>query len=553
MLPTVWIVLLIFTLMLFLPLGRSLALSISSATNLTLIAANVGAKGESSAGLNWVADSHTRVLALEDGVIDQSEREATMSTERTVGKMIAETTPDSLRTIEEHLPAVCYADRLKPLPGTKSEELLHNPNRGFRLELNMDIATGNLLESVMDARQYALTQIKYYEDEAPQLAQVYIYLTQYSAKDLDDRALINLQDYFAFFRKQNMQILLRFAYEYQETGPKIGPTTEQMLRHIEQLRDIVAQNNDIIHVIQAGFIGMWGEWHNAKYEHDKRQVLEAIIDMTPPDKVVQVRLASYKDVLRKDDLRRDRVSYHDDYLVGVDHAWSTALPASPLYAMYITDCRNMLVDGEMPWGKDKYFNNGVIDGVGVAKRLMNHYFSTMSIVHNYKESGPFITHNMQEWKKIIVDAAFLDDNEFRYAPAWLKDSDGNPITRSLFEYIRDYLGYYIEAHNAKADVSGNQVEVSLELTNYGFSAPHGMSKLEVVITDEQGSVICAKPVCHMADLQPGKVVSVSTTLTVCELQRGYIVGIRFANQGGVTAKLANDTEYVNGVNVVFVL
>lgn len=481
-------------------------------------------------------------------VADAGARETTVNEQSKEQMKVAKGITEDMN--QNPLQQFSYSVELVPLPGTKSEELLKNPNRGFRLELNMDIATGNVLEGPTNAQLAAFGELKYYEEESPQLAQVYIYLTQYSERDLDDQALENLQNYFDFFREHNLQILLRFAYEYQETEPKIGPTTAQMLRHIEQLKDILARNRDIIHVIQAGFIGMWGEWHNAKYYHNQRQVLEAIVDMTPPGKQVQVRLAKYKDVLRKDDPRRDRVSYHDDYLVGVDHHWSTATSTDPLFAMYINDCKHMLVDGELPWGKDTYFNNGVIDGVAVAKRLMEHHFTSMSIVHNYKESGPFNTYNIEKWKRIKVDEAFLEEQGFRYDPAWLRDEAGQPITRNIFEYIRDYLGYYIQARSLQLEVEDQDLEVSLELINYGFSAPHGMAELALVLVDRDGQILCRTPACALGDLQPGEVVVVSTRLSADELQPGYKVGILFTNEAGQSAKLANDLPYEKGVNIL---
>ena len=467
------------------------------------------------------------------------------------------TSPSQTNTtisVKKAVSKISYSSTLTGLPGTKSKELLQNPNRGFRLELTLNPSNGQIISGGKDAISYLKEQLSYYSEEPPQLAQNYIYLTDYSGKDLDQKAFDNLQKYFDALKECKVQSMVRIAYEYDESNNTVGPTTDQMLRHMKQLKPFLEKNKDGIHVIQAGFIGLWGEWHHSVYPHDQKAVLEGIVDMAPEGKMVQVRLASYKNVLDANDPRRSRVSYHDDYLVGVDHAWSTANPSNASeYQMMLTESANMLVDGEMPWGSDKYFNNGVIDGLQMAQHLLRFHFSTMSVVHNYKEGSMYANYNMAQWKSIQVDEAYLKSNGLRYSPAWLKDANGSNTSRSLFAYIRDYLGYYIAASNVTANVSGKSVQVGVHLQNYGFSAPYGMQKIELVLTDANNTVIASQTACSLKDLQPDQDVNVSKTLTAPEVYAGYKVGIRFVNAAGTPAKLANDMEYINGINTLVVL
>lgn len=322
---------------------------------------------------------------------------------------------------------------LRGLPGTQSKELLRNPDRGFRMELTLNPATGKTIQWDKDSIEELREQMTYYYDESPRVAVNGIYLTDYSDRDLDQRAFDNLQKYFDALREQEVRSLVCFAYEFYEDNNVVGPTTTQMLRHMQQLKPFLEKNKDIIHTVEAGFIGLWGEWHNSVHPHDQKAVLEAILDMTPKEKTVQVRLAAHKNVLAADDPRRARVSYRDLYLVGVDHAWSTALPSRPgEYQMMLDDSANMLIDGEMPWGSDKQFNNGVIDGLAMAQRLQKFHFSTLSVTHNYKEGSMHANYNMNQWKSVAVDESYLKQNGLRYAPSWLKDANGKPTQRSLF-------------------------------------------------------------------------------------------------------------------------
>jgi hypothetical protein len=55
----------------------------------------------------------------------------------------------------------------------------------------------------------------------------------------------------------------------------------------------------VIALVQAGFIGAWGEWHTSTNHlladpRDRREILEALLDALPPTRSVQLRYPPYK-------------------------------------------------------------------------------------------------------------------------------------------------------------------------------------------------------------------------------------------------------------------
>ena len=80
-----------------------------------------------------------------------------------------------------------------------------------------------------------------------------------------------------------------------------------------------------------------------------------------------------------------------------------------------------------------------------------------------------------------------------------------------------------------------------------------MQKLELVLTDANNKVIAAQSTCAMSALQPGKTVGVSAKLSASALYAGYKVGVRFVNERGTPARLANALAYENGINILTVL
>ena len=296
-----------------------------------------------------------------------------------------------------------------PLPGAKSDSLLKNPDRGLRMEshLNPYNCTGfPVSQRNMDAFELVKNNLSKYAEESPQLTQLYIYLSDYYNRDLDARAMGNMQKYFRLLRETGVKALLRFAYEY-EYDMRMGPTTDQILRHIDQLEPLFQQNRDCIHALQAGFVGLWGEWHHAVHPHDRKAILSRLLDVRPPDLYVQIRMVDFKNLLDPDDPRRKWVGYSDMYLVGVDHRWSISLfPGMPQYDQVMKECPHLLMDGEMPWGSDTSEVHN-IDGMTMAKRLRAQHFTSLSLEHNYRESGYFVDYAMKKWQNQMISPKSL--------------------------------------------------------------------------------------------------------------------------------------------------
>ena len=66
-----------------------------------------------------------------------------------------------------------------------------------------------------------------------------------------------------------------------------------VLQHIEQLEPILADHYDVITTLQAGFIGLWGEWHGSTNDlaspENKRLITSALLDALPVERMVQLR------------------------------------------------------------------------------------------------------------------------------------------------------------------------------------------------------------------------------------------------------------------------
>jgi len=70
--------------------------------------------------------------------------------------------------------------------------------------------------------------------------------------------LDNIQADFNTLRASGVKCILRFRYSESNN---VDATKDVLINHINQLKSITLVNQDVIHVVEAGFIGQYGEWY----------------------------------------------------------------------------------------------------------------------------------------------------------------------------------------------------------------------------------------------------------------------------------------------------
>ncbi len=138
-----------------------------------------------------------------------------------------------------------------------------------------------------------------------------IYLERFVTAPIDAPYLALLQDDFNAIRQAGLKVVIRFAYTdvYHETPPYGDASKPQVLAHIAQLEPLLRSNADVIAVVQAGFIGTWGEWYYTDWfvadptqpwnitpadYANRREVLYRLLDALPTSRPTQLRTPTYK-------------------------------------------------------------------------------------------------------------------------------------------------------------------------------------------------------------------------------------------------------------------
>lgn len=402
------------------------------------------------------------------------------------------------------------------IPAADSGETpgLYNPERGFRLEVALDVAAKNYLwepEKYPGITSYLEKEASFYAADSVSLVQTYFYLTGASDRDLTEDDFETMSIFFRKLRETGKKAVLRFAYETQFAGrAALGPTEEQIIRHTRQLKPFLEKHKDVIQVVQAGMIGAWGEWHSSVHglensEDTKRNILQAICRMTPEGRYVQVRVPAYKNLLDTAGDDYKRVSFHDDFIVIRPHAWDGEMSeGTPAFQQIVRESAWLPVDGELPWGSwsmqqdpDNPDSGWIVDGPQTARRLFLQHFTSLSLIHNYKEKDTKDKYSMQYWKETPVGETFLRENRLPVSDRYFENESGEKVERTAFEYIRDHLGYRLELQTLKTPrrlKAGETHPIELTLINRGFSTLFNDHAVRLVLVNEQDEVCSETPV-----------------------------------------------------------
>lgn len=174
----------------------------------------------------------------------------------------------------------CGARDLTTVHFRHTDEPVLNPERGFVIDV--DLVNGRDFGDVR-ARGYTL-------------GFALVRLDPWRFVALSPDLIDSLSRGLEAARDAGIKVIIRFAYNAEPWGPDAPKWA--ILAHVEQLTPLLRANADVIAVLDAGFIGAWGEWHSSLYELDNQtdrgDILWAILHALPPTRSALVRSPMYK-------------------------------------------------------------------------------------------------------------------------------------------------------------------------------------------------------------------------------------------------------------------
>ena len=388
---------------------------------------------------------------------------------------------------------------------------LANPERGLRLEHMMQASTlinpfnglyhRNNMSAILETHENTY-------EEKTNLTQLYIYLTDYLGKKIPDNALNNLQSIFDQLKKSGYKVILLFAYRYNDNNKY--ETYNDIQTHLVQLKSFLKKNEPVIFAFQAGFLGLWGEWHHSGLDNqdlNKKLVIRDLLASFPKSRKIQVREPVYKTnaagYIRLNSnspviyypltaQEYNRIGFQNAYFVldqGPYAHWDYRYGDDD-YKMVEKEAMSSIVDGEMPYdGKnDPYAFNmialGSSGGLQAIKRMQTHAHSSFSVVHNYAT-------NIAAWKKQFYSIGQFRQQNIAVSDDYFLNLQGQQVSRTAYDYMRDHLGYRFQATQAIIPSfvnRGDSANFSMQLKNFGFAPLINSRPVYFVLIDEQDNI-----------------------------------------------------------------
>ena len=388
----------------------------------------------------------------------------------------------------EHEPEVLpdYS-HLNHISFTECDDIFPNPERGFYFVQNFKSASASLLTASKIEQNRLQNRTICYLGFYPKK-----YMNGHIADDFIQMVRKNMQ----VLRENGAKCIMRFAYSDSENEKPWDPTPEVVQMHIADIKPVLQEYSDVIMCLQAGFVGVWGEWYytenfeftpSTPEDHVlRKQVTDAMLEALPTDRSIGLRTpmfkrnmyaSSYRDTLTLatayNGSPKARISgFNDCFGASANDLGTFDNDATREY--WKRDTRYTLMGGET-CGVSSYCECAV-----TLKDCEDYHWTYLNIEYNRQ------VHNV--WK----DGGCWDEIERRLG------------------YRLSFADIY---HSTPA--AGQDMTVALQIKNSGFAAPMNGRAVELILVDGNGK----KTVYELDDVDPrywfaGRTINIEKAISI---------------------------------------
>jgi hypothetical protein len=321
---------------------------------------------------------------------------------------------------------------------TEVDELFANPERGYYV--GYDLLRPERAAAVRESgHTLALAKVR---------------LDAYRDAAIPDALLAQLDTGFNAARGAGIKVILRFTYNssFADDAPKA-----RMLQHISQVQPLLQRHADVIAIMQAGFIGAWGEWHSSTNgldnPADRKEILDALLAALPASRTVGVRRPMFKDAAYPggpmsadeayDGSARARVAHHNDCFLASNSDYGTYASPIEFWTGYVGNDGRYTPAG----GETCAVYAPKTDCSAAVANMENGHWSYLN----------------RDYNRLVLDL-------------WDSQGCGPEVERRLgYRFVLD------RAAHTEAVAPGGELDVEIDLRNTGFTAPYNKRPVEIVL------------------------------------------------------------------------
>ena len=266
-------------------------------------------------------------------------------------------------------------------------------------------------------------------------------------------------------REGGIKLVLRFSYtNFFQNENNYGPDAalDTILLHLDQLEPLFQSNADVIAYVEAGFIGVWGEWyystHKLNNTNDRRSVLFKELSVLPERRAVVVRTPSYKrDIFKVYTALTPDSAFSGSYRARTGAHNDCFLASATDYGTY----------GNIE--QDKTFLN-----------LDNRY-----VPQGGETCNPSAYSGCENALKDLLRmhwSVLNKDYRGEVLNGW--------VTEGCMDEIKRRLGYRFELQESVMSDSlkpGSTFTLDLRVANLGFASPYNPRNLEIILRSGEGT------------------------------------------------------------------
>ena len=360
--------------------------------------------------------------------------------------------------------------RMENYKFTESSRELRNPGRGFY----------NIYRfMVTDEKEnyWQLVQELFKGDKSTSLSLIEVNLQEYREAEISEAGMTNIALIFQALGDLDKQLIVRFVYDWDGECEKYEPETiDIILRHMEQMKDVLREHDSQIFILQGLFTGNWGEMNGTQYfsDVDLLRLTEQLNDAAGRSIYLGVRtpeqwrrITGLQDVSEeqlKENLLAKRISLYNDGMLGNESDYGTYRVIEAGRGK-ISERKEELEFQEqlcrwVPNGGEVINNNAYNDFENAVKDLATMHVTYLNEGHDQEV--------LDKWK------------ETRAAESGCyKGMDG-------YTYIERHLGYRLLVRKADFHYSSfrEQIEIEVTMSNVGFAPIYTKPEVELVLYDK---------------------------------------------------------------------
>lgn len=292
---------------------------------------------------------------------------------------------------------------------TASTAVISNPERGFYKYSSTHSNSYSLLNQT--------TLTNYRVNQNVTLLYRYFYLEDFRTSAISASYLTNMQTDFNRVRNAGLKMIVRFAYSDDEGMQPRDATKELMISHINQLKPLLIANADVIAVVQAGFIGTWGEWYytsqsvfggdgsptgdeeTAANMAHRKDVLTALLSAVPASRQIMIRKPTFKQDMYNtttgltaaqafNGTPLARVAHHNDCFLASDNDYGTYENPATEYPYLAQETKFLAIGGETCEVNEPRSNctNALAEMAQLHWSFLNSDYN-VSVLNNFTDDG----------------------------------------------------------------------------------------------------------------------------------------------------------------------